>query len=198
MEGSLTFYYGAMGSSKTADALMLRHQLLEKGYNVFLLKPASDTRDDEVDVDGKYISIIKSRIGLKAEAIVVQPNVDIRNLITEDFGVIIVDEAQFLNASQVIQLRILADSGFRVICYGLRTNFQSKLFDGSKRLFEVADSIKELHTTLCDCGAPAVVNARINESGEPIFDGEIIEVGAENKYKPMCYKCWLKSLKFNK
>lgn len=197
MTNGLTFYYGTMSSSKTADALMLRHQLIEKGYNVYLMKPACDSRDDEVDEAGNRKTVIKSRVGLKAEAIIIDEQTDIRTLIdsTKRKLVIIVDEAQFLKAEQVTQLRRIADEGAKVICYGLRTNFVSSLFSGAARLFELADKVSELHTVFCDCGAPAIINARLTSLGTVTLRGEEVDVGAEEKYKPMCYKCWLAQLK---
>lgn len=191
----LTFFYGTMGSSKTADALMLRYQFIEKGYKVLLLKPAIDNRDDEQLADGRVQTCIKSRIGLKADAIAIGPSIYLRDL-QERYAadILIVDEAQFLTSSQVSQLRIIADSGIPVYCYGLRTDFSTRLFEGAQRLFEIADDIVELHATICDCGKKSIVNARIDAKGNIVNSGDIVDIGADDKYKPMCYNCYRKKL----
>ena len=186
----LYFKYGAMGSSKTAQALITKFNYEEKGMNVLLLKPAIDTRDG--------LTIVKSRIGLSSEAVVIKKEDNIccvaltNGIFRSSKDIVIIDEAQFLTREQVEQLRILVDiHGIPVVCYGLRTDFQIKLFEGSKALFELADSISEIKS-VCKCGNKASVNARINEKGKIIIDGNQIEIGGNEKYESMCYKCYNK------
>ena len=151
----LYFKYGAMGSSKTATALITKYNYEERGMKVWLIKPSADERD------GQFI--LKSRIGLTSECEAVPPATDIRALYAArpDVDVIIVDECQFLTGEQIDQLRELVDrENLPVLCFGLRTDFRTRLFPGSLRLFELADSITEIKT-ICDCGRKATVNARM-------------------------------------
>lgn len=184
----LYFKYGSMGSSKTAQALMTRFNYIEKGKNVWLIKPGTDTRDG--------VTTISSRIGLSAEAFVIKEDDDIYELFEHNKAdVIIADESQFFTAEQIEQLRLIVDDfAIPVFCYGLRTDFQSRLFEGSKRLFELADSIKELNT-ICKCGKKAIINARKDESGKVIVSGEQVVLGGNEKYEAMCHKCWREALK---
>ena len=154
----LYFKYGAMGSSKTAQALITKYNYEENDLNVWLIKPSADTRDG--------ISVLRSRIGLEAECEVISPEADIHARFlgsqVRRCHVIIVDECQFLTEKQIDQLRaIVNEHNIPVMCFGLRTDFQTKLFPGSRRLMEVADTIQEIKT-ICDCGAKATVNARIS------------------------------------
>ena len=176
----LIFSYGTMGSSKTANALMTRFNYMAQGFDVLLLKPSIDTRDG--------ITTVKSRIGLSAEALVVAPENDVSLLaeLTKD-KIIIVDEAQFLTSKQVEQLRGLADAGYMVWCFGLKTDFRSQLFTGSKRLIELADSLREMRT-VCKCGRKAIINARLDPIGNVVTEGAVVDVGMH--YEAMCYKCW--------
>lgn len=190
----LYFKYGCMGSSKSAQALIAKFNYEERDMKVWLLKPSTDTRD------GK--STIRSRIGLTSEATVIRENTNIldeyliktsTHVEFHDFNisVIIVDESQFLTEEQVDQLRVIASKyNTPVICYGLRTDFQTKLFPGSKRLLEIADSIEEIKT-MCECGRKATVNARINSDGSIITEGEQVMLGANNLYVPYCYSCYM-------
>ena len=103
---------------------------------------------------------------------------------------ILIDEAQFLCEEQVDQLaRIVDDFGTNVICYGLRTDFQSRLFEGSRRLFEIADSIDEIKST-CNCGRKTIVNARIDAKGDFVVEGAQVEIGGDDRYIAVCRKCW--------
>ena len=143
----LYFKFGAMGSSKTAQALMTKFNYEEKGKSVLLIKPSTDTRDDLADENGNVRTVVRSRIGLFADALAVSADVDVRELyhrLNEEkpLDVLICDECQFLTGAQVNQLKDLADlDDVPVLCFGLRADFQTKLFPGSKRLFEIADSI---------------------------------------------------------
>ena len=178
----LYYRHGCMSSSKTANALMTKFNYEEKGYKVLLLKPSIDNRDS--------ITKVKSRIGLESEAILFQPTDDLKKIYWNDTpyaNCIIVDEAQFLTAKQVEQLKDLTYT-IPVFCYGLRSNFKSYLFEGSKRLFELADSITELKS-ICKCGNKAIINAKY-KNGKIVYDVEEIDIGGNEKYIGMCYKCW--------
>ena len=184
----LHFRYGPMGSSKTAQVLMTRFNYLERGRSVLLMKPSTDTRDGT--------TTIKSRIGLVASATVIHPGDDISvYMVKANADVIIVDEAQFLNKEQVIQLRdIVSKYNIPVMCYGLRTDFQGNLFEGSKALFELADEIQDI-PSICDCGEKAIINARFDAEGHIITDGNIVDLGGNEKYKAVCWSCYQKLLK---
>lgn len=105
-------------------------------------------------------------------------------------GWILIDEAQFLSAEQVDQLAAVVDEyGINVVCYGLRTDFRTHLFEGSKRLLEIADTIDEIKST-CTCGRKTIVNARVNSLGEIITEGEVVEIGGNDRYIAVCRKCW--------
>ena len=183
----LYFKYGAMGSSKSAQALITKFNYEEKGMKVWLIKPAVDTRDGN--------NIVKSRIGLYSEADIIKENDDIYELFAEHkANVVIADECQFLTAEHIEQLRnIVDDFNTPVLCFGLRTDFRTKLFAGSRRLFEIADSISEIKT-ICQCGKKAIVNARLNDSGIAITHGNKILLGGNDTYIAMCHKCWKKSI----
>ena len=165
----LYFKYGAMGSSKTAQALMCRFNYLQKGFEVYLFKPVVDTRGEE-----NGIPLVKSRIGLKSECIEFEKDENFFDIckrydILHERRVIIIDEAQFLTREQVEQLKDISQS-IPVLCYGLLTNFKTELFEGSKRLVEIADSLNEIKS-VCKCGRKATINARII-NGKICVDGE--------------------------
>ncbi len=186
----LYFKYGAMGSSKTAQALITKFNYEERGMKVWLIKPALDDRDGAV--------IIKSRIGLSAECTPIRPENDIIEMFSRDeyrADVIIADECQFFTPENVDQLRrIVDDMSVPVLCFGLRTDFLTKLFPGSMRLFELADSISEIKT-ICSCGKKASVNARIDESGNVVTKGSQVMLGGNDSYIAMCHRCYKKSIK---
>lgn len=185
----LYFKYGAMGSSKSAQALITKFNYEERGMKVWLIKPATDNRDG--------LQVIKSRIGLVEMATAVSDEDSILSMYRKGnpVDVIIVDECQFLTPAQVDDLRYIVD-GYRipVLCFGLRTDFQTKLFPGSLRLFEVADSISEIKT-ICSCGSKAIVNARIDAEGKVVDEGDQVFIGGNESYIAMCHKCWKKALK---
>ena len=189
----LYFFYGAMGSSKTAQALMCRFNYMQKGFNVFLFKPKVDRRTIK---EGK--AMVCSRIGLTAQAIEFDKldNFDSLSKLYQldrnfERNVIIIDECQFLTRVQVEQLKLLS---FRmpVLCYGLLTNYKTELFEGSKRLVEISDKIQEIKS-VCDCGRKATVNARI-VNGEIMQSGKEIMIGGDEQYQSMCYKCYYAKL----
>lgn len=185
----LYFKYGAMGSSKTAQALITKYNYEERGLKVWLLKPSADVRDGALTV--------MSRIGLQASALPVSPEMDIRTLYrgNEDVNVVIVDECQFLTETQIDQLRELVDEkNLPVMCFGLRTDFQTKLFPGSRRLLEVADEITEIKT-MCECGRKATVNARIDRNGYVVTEGAQVFLGGNDSYIAMCHKCWKQAIR---
>lgn len=187
----LYFKYGAMGSSKTAQALITKYNYEENDLNVWLLKPSADDRDG--------VQILRSRIGLEASADIISPETDIfRRFETEKLGqvdVIIVDECQFFTSEQIDQLREIVDAyNLPVMCFGLRTDFQTKLFPGSRRLMEVADSILEIKT-ICDCGAKATVNARIDSGGHIVTEGAQVVLGGNDSYIAMCHKCYMRGIR---
>lgn len=180
----LYFKYGAMGSSKTANALITKFNYEERGMKVWLIKPALDNRDG--------IAAVRSRIGLSADAYVMQANTSIFEEYQKhrDCDVIIADECQFLTPAQIDDLRRIVDElDVPVLCYGLRTDFLTKLFPGSLRLFEVADSITEIKT-ICGCGKKAIVNARIDSEGKIVTEGGQILIGGNDSYVAMCHSCW--------
>ena len=180
----LYFKYGAMGSSKSAQALITQFNYEELGMSVWLIKPSIDTRDGA--------DIIRSRIGLARRARVITPEQDISREYREagKHDVIIADEAQFFTPEQIDQLRYLVDTeDLPVLCFGLRTDFLTHFFPGARRLMELADSITEIKT-VCACGRKATVNARIDEKGRIITQGDQVFLGGNDSYVAMCHKCW--------
>lgn len=186
----LYFKYGAMGSSKTAQVLITKFNYEERGMRVWLIKPATDSRDGE--------NVIKSRIGLSSVCDAICTETDIYELYVnqhKDVNVIIADECQFFPDYQIDMLRrIVNECGIPVLCFGLRTDFLTHLFPGSARLFEVADSIAEIKT-ICDCGSKATVNARIDGEGHIITEGDQVCLGGNDRYLAMCHKCWVERIK---
>ncbi len=179
------FYYGAMGSSKTANALMTRFNWEDKGKKVALLKPSIDNRDG--------VDIVKSRAGLTAKAILIYPESKIRDVLpdaVEEYDNLIVDEAQFLTKEQVDELRDIADEGTLVMCYGLKADFMGNLFEGSKRILELADSLREI-VTMCPCGKKAIMNARYS-GNKILYEGEQVVVGGNESYIALCHRCYKK------
>ena len=188
----LYFKYGAMGSSKTATALITKYNYEERGMKVWLIKPSADDRDGA--------QVIRSRIGLAADADIIFPDMDIRKVfeVMPPVNVIIADECQFFTGTQIDQLRsIVDDFDMPVLCFGLRTDFLTKTFPGSARLFEVADSITEIKT-ICDCGSKATVNARISPEGYVITQGQQVFLGGNDSYVAMCHKCWKTYIRENR
>ena len=180
----LYFKYGAMGSSKTAQALTTRFNYIELGMTVWLIKPSVDTRDGA--------DIIRSRIGLEEKAQVITPQQSIAAEYAKAgrHDVIIADEAQFFTPEQIDELReIVDDENIPVLCFGLRTDFLTHFFPGARRLMELADSITEIKT-VCACGRKATVNARIDENGRVITEGDQVFLGGNDSYIAMCHKCW--------
>ena len=189
----LYFKYGAMGSSKTAQALITKYNYEENDMKVWLIKPSADTRDGA--------QILRSRIGLEAQVEVIPPETDVYARFLGSrinrCDVIIVDECQFMTERQIEQLRtIVNDYNVPVLCFGLRTDFQTKLFPGSRRLMELADCIEEIKT-MCDCGAKATVNARIND-GYIVTEGAQVVLGGNDSYIAMCHRCYIQGIREHK
>ncbi|MDE5726551.1 MAG: thymidine kinase [Duncaniella sp.] len=188
-KGKLYFRYGTMGSAKTALLLTTAYNFEERGMKYVCMKPVIDTRE--------ATNVIRSRIGIERECLWIYHNTDLyetaKELFAKDSRVIdwfLVDEAQFLTADQVDQLaRVVDDFGSNVICYGLRTDFKSHLFEGSRRLFEIADTLDEIKST-CTCGRKTIINARIDTNGDMVEEGEQVEIGGDERYLAVCRKCW--------
>ncbi len=193
MDSKLYFYHGPMGSSKSARLLTTAYDFEEKGIQIMVLKPSLDTRDGE--------GIIRSRTGLERKCIMIDKEINLykaikayKNVLAsqlETLKWVIIDECQFLTEEQVDQLSDIVDFlDVNVMCFGLRTDFQSHLFPGSKRLFELADDIEEIKST-CECGERKTsINARFDENGEIVIEGSQVEIGGNDKYKAICRKCW--------
>ena len=174
----LYFRYGAMGSSKTANAIMVQYNYTERGQKVLMVKPQLDNRDGE--------RTVLSRCGLSAECVFMEelPGIDVRQ-----YDCVIVDEAQFLTKNQVQQLvHIVDELNVPVICYGLRADFQGNFFEGSLWLMAWADSIEEVKT-ICWCGRKATCNARVMD-GRVIKEGDQILLGGNSQYVSLCRKHW--------
>ena len=189
----LYFKYGAMGSSKTAQALITKYNYEENDMKVWLIKPSADTRDG--------VQILRSRIGLAAAVEVMPPDMDIYMVYGETrqgkCDAVIVDECQFLTEAQIDQLRaIVNDYNVPVMCFGLRTDFQTRLFPGSRRLMELADCIEEIKT-MCDCGSKATVNARISD-GYIVTEGAQVVLGGNDSYIAMCHRCYIRGIREHK
>ena len=185
----LYFKYGAMGSSKTANALITKFNYEERGLKVWLIKLSVDVRDGA--------NTVRSRIGLSANAEIITPEKDIfqEYQARTDCDVIIADECQFFTTTQIDQLRRIVDElNIPVLCYGLRTDFLTHVFKGSLRLFEVADSVTEIKT-ICACGKKAIVNARIDGQGKIVTEGGQIMLGGNDSYVAMCHSCWKTAIK---
>lgn len=173
------FYYGAMGSSKTAAAIMTAYNYKERGQNPLLVKADKDTRDGE--------RIIKSRIGLSAQCMLLSEVLSLTEKEICSYDVVIVDESQFATAKQIDFLSdIVDDYNIPVLCYGLRTDFQLNFFEGSERLMAIADEFHELKT-MCWCGRKATCNARYDNNGI-VKSGKQLVLGSNSQYVPLCRK----------
>ena len=178
----LYFRYGVMGSSKSANALMVRYNYEERGQKALMVKPAIDQREGE--------SVVNSRIGLNYACVWFE---DLEKMPPEDikkYQCVIVDEAQFLFHAQVDYLtEVVDDMNVPVICYGLRADFSGRLFPGSEALLACADIIEEVKT-ICWCGKKAICNARFDERGVVLKEGEQVVLGANDCYIGLCRKHW--------
>ncbi len=183
----LYFRYGAVGSAKTLNLLAVAHSYRQQNKEVLLIKPDLDTRF------GK--NQIRSRSGLEKEAdILISPNTRFSPEELAGLHAILVDEAQFLSADFIDHLReISVKLDIPVLCYGLRTDFRSFLFEGSKRLLEIADAVEEVKTTCHFCNKKAIFNLKLID-GVPTISGPTIQLGAEELYLPACAKCYIERI----
>lgn len=182
-----------MASAKTLKLLSTAYNFEEKNVQIMVLKPALDTRDGE--------GIIRSRAGLERKCVMIDKDMNLykaikayKNVLAAQFETlkwVIIDECQFLTEDQVNQLSDVVDFlDVSVMCFGLRTDFKSQLFPGSKRLFELADDIEEIKST-CECGdRKTSINARFDENGEIVTEGSQVEIGGNDRYRAICRKCW--------
>lgn len=192
MSSRLYFKYGTMGSSKSAQALMAKFNYEQKGMVVMLVKPSLDNRGDG---DGQ--PMVRSRIGLSSPCEIIRPEdsfVELFDKFKAENGCdcVIVDEAQFCTTKQVDELKLLTRQ-VPVLCYGLLNNFRCQLFEGSKRLVELSDSLQEIKS-VCRCGRKSTVNARFI-NGKCVDDGPVVFIGGDESYENMCYWCWQDELK---
>ena len=192
MSSRLYFKYGTMGSSKSAQALMAKFNYEQKGMVVMLVKPSLDNRGDG---DGQ--PMVRSRIGLSSPCEIIRPEDSFVELFDKfkaenSCDCVIVDEAQFCTTKQVDELKLLTKQ-VPVLCYGLLNNFRCQLFEGSKRLVELSDSLQEIKS-VCRCGRKSTVNARFI-NGKCVDDGPVVFIGGDESYENMCYWCWQDELK---
>jgi len=183
----LYFRHGAVSSAKSMNLLAVAHSYRAQGKNVILMKPSMDDRF------GK--GVIKSRAGLEQDAdVLIGPSTNLLDIKPMDCHCVLVDESQFLSPVHIEQLRKITDQWrVPVICYGLRTDFRTNLFPGSKRLMELADSIEEVKTTCFFCNKKAILNLK-HVNGVADVEGPAVQLGAEEKYFPACYLCYASAL----
>lgn len=183
----LYFRHGTVGSAKTLNLLAVAHNYGQQGKRVFVIKPSLDDRFGQ--------DLVRSRAGLSREAdLKVQPDSMLELAVFKGMDCILVDEAQFLSRMVVDQLRALTKVlDIPVICYGLRTDFRTDLFEGAKRLLELADTIEEVKTTCAFCNKKAIFNLKFL-NGLPTLQGPVIDLGAEEKYLPACHSCYASKL----
>ena len=187
----LIFRYGTMNSSKTANLLMVAHNYLAQKKEVFLIKPACDTRDSLTTIKSRaFEEGMLSNLVITPEMETIEEHIKVYDKI----DCILVDECQFLSEKNIDALRSI-DMDIPVICYGLRTDYKGKLFSGSRRLFEICDTIEEIKTVCVRCNKKAIINSKfllIEGVKNTIYEGEQIDLGGEEKYEPLCWNCWKK------
>lgn len=193
MKGKVLFKYGNMSSGKSLHLLATAHNFEQHSIPFLIFKSTIDNRDGE--------EIIHSRALGDRACIGISPTHNIFKIVSEylekcfmigetNLKWILVDECQFLTENQVEELAAVADKfGINVICYGLRSDFRTNLFPGSKRLFEIADSFEEIKSS-CYCSSKTIFNARIDSDKNIVTDGEQIEIGGDTRYTSMCRKCY--------
>lgn len=193
MQGKIIFRYGCMNSGKSLQLLALAHSFQECRIPFVIFKSAIDTRDGS--------NVVHSRALGDRECVTIDSHDNLYKLITNyialdvDLSWILVDECQFLTPSQVDQLSMIADKyKINVMCYGLKTDFVTNLFPGSRRLLEICDKFEEIKTS-CKCGKKAIFNARVDENGNIVTDGEQVEIGGNERYVPMCRECYFKKIR---
>ena len=175
----LYFRYGAMGSSKTANAIMVQYNYEERGQRALLSKPSLDQRYGE--------RLLRSRMGLSSACVLFH---EINDELLAGYDCLIVDEAQFLTKAEVAYLvHVVDDLGTPVVCYGLRADFRGELFEGSHYLLAWADTIEEVKT-ICWCGRKATFNTRFDKDGNVVRQGEQIVLGDNDTYTALCRRHW--------
>lgn len=184
----LYFRYSSMGAGKSLDVLKTAYNYEENGEKILLFTSVIDDRYD--------IGYITSRVGLKKEALIIKKETNIFDILknSENIKSVIIDESQFLTKDQVFQLSDIVDIlDIPVLCYGIRSDFKLEPFEGSKYLMTISDTIEEIKTICSICKEKkAIVNARIDEKGNILKNGEQIQIGGNESYKPMCRKCYKK------
>lgn len=184
----LYFYYAAMNAGKSTVLLQSAHNYRERGMDVMLLTSSLDNRYGQGN--------IASRIGVKSKADLYDSQTDLWKMVSKRYkddkiSCVLVDEAQFLTESQVRQLaQVVDECGIPVLAYGLRTDFQGKLFPGSLALMALAEELIEIKT-ICRCGRKATMNARLNGEGKMVTEGDQIEVGGNDRYEAKCRRCYV-------
>ena len=187
----LYFYYSAMNAGKSTTLLQSSFNYQERGMDTMLFTAAIDNRYS--------IGTISSRLGIEMEAILFETGKNLRKIVDKRLeksaiNCVLIDEAQFLSRDHVFELATVADDlGIPVLCYGLRTDFQANLFEGSQWLLAIADEIQELKT-ICPCGSKATMNLRIDEDGNAVKVGASIEIGGNNRYIALCRKHFMEKL----
>ncbi|GMM92528.1 thymidine kinase [Qipengyuania sp. MTN3-11] len=186
----LYFYYASMNAGKSSTLLQADFNYRERGMRTMLWTAGLDSRGE---------GMVRSRIGLEADAHRYEPDTDLWLGIVnahrdQPIDCVLVDEAQFLTRDQVWQLARLADeAGIPVICYGLRTDFQGELFPGSAALLGIADKLVELKG-VCHCGRKATMNLRVDPQGRAVTAGEQTEIGGNDRYVALCRKHFVAAL----
>ncbi|MFY7842878.1 MAG: thymidine kinase [Rhabdochlamydiaceae bacterium] len=180
----LYFRYGTVGSAKTLNLLAVAHNYRQQGKQVLLMKPALDNRFGT--------GCIKSRAGLELPAdLLITAETDLLSEDYDEISCLLVDEAQFLSKKIINELREISFlRNIPVICYGLRTDFRSCLFEGSLRLMEIADSIEEVKATCYFCNKKSTMNLK-HVNGIATLEGPVVNLGAEEQYLPACYHCYV-------
>ena len=183
----LYFKYAAMNAGKSTMLLQVAYNYEERGHTIFLLTSAVDTRAG--------VGVVKSRLGISREAIPVKDTDSVtaivdsllaKSLVSGSSCCLLVDEAQFFTADQIVEMHKIAHCyGMPVMCFGIRTDFKGNLFPGSERLLALADSIEELKT-ICRCGKKATMNARFDENGDLIKEGDQVLIGGNSTYESVC------------
>jgi len=183
----LYFYYSAMNAGKTTLLLQSAHNYRERGMNPLLFTPAVDDRH--------RAGLIRSRIGVEAEAMVFGAESNLfeqvrQELEKHDIHCVLVDEAQFLSRDQVYQLTEVVDRlEIPVLCFGLRTDFQGELFEGSRYLLAWGDQLEEIKT-ICHTGRKATMVVRLDERGYALKEGSQIEIGGNERYVSVSRKAF--------
>lgn len=191
--GKLFFYHGPMASGKSLQILATAYNFQEKKIPFIIFKSEIDDRDGSEIIHSRALGD-RECVGIKSTTNLYKLIVTMMNINNATYKPqlkwVLVDEAQFLTKEQVDQLAALVDKfGISVMCYGLRTDFKTQLFEGSKRLFEIADTIEEIKSS-CECDNKCIFNARIDKHGNVVVDGEQIEIGGDDRYTSMCRKCY--------